>query len=189
MRQCRRNKRLLDLVGRCLQEGSVIEIDGVGRFRLDEQSQIRFEPNGRPRVFLAYAEEDRASVRDIYDALHAADFEPWMDERSLLPGQNWPRSIEHAIDTADFFLACFSHRSSSKRGYFQSELRFALDLANKVPLDDIFLVPVRLEDCAVPKHIERKTQYVDLFPDWNQGMEQLIRMMRQQARQRRERLL
>ncbi|HEX4227450.1 MAG TPA: TIR domain-containing protein [Bryobacteraceae bacterium] len=188
MRQCRRNKRLLDLVGRCLQEGSAIEIDGVGRFRLDEQRQIHFEPNGRPRVFLAYAEEDRSRVRDIYDALHAADFEPWMDERSLLPGQNWPRSIEHAIEATDFFLACFSRRSSSKRGYFQSELRFALDLANKVPLDDIFLVPVRLEVCAVPRHIARKTQYVDLFPDWNQGMDQLVRTMREQERQRREQL-
>lgn len=188
MKQRGRSKRLLQLVGDCLREGSAIEIDGVGRFRLDEQDEIRFEPNGHPRVFLAYAEEDRIRVRDIFDALHAADFEPWMDERNLLPGQNWPRAIERAIETADFFLGCFSRRSTSKRGYFQSELRFALDLANKVPLDDIFLVPLRLEDCTVPRHIERKTQYVDLFPDWNQGIEQLIRMMRQQERQRRQRL-
>ena len=188
MTQRSRRKRLLDLVGDCLREGSAVEIDGIGRFRLDEQNHIHFELNGRPRVFLAYAEEDRAAVRDIYDALHAANFEPWMDERNLLPGQNWPRAIEQAIETADFFLGCFSQRSSAKRGYFQSELRLALDLANEIPLDDIFLVPVRLNECALPRHIAQETQYVDLFPDWNQGIEQLVRMMRHQERQRRERL-
>jgi hypothetical protein len=47
---------------------------------------------------------------------------------------------------------------------------------------------VRLDQCVLPRHIAQKTQYVDLFPDWNQGMEQLIQMMRQQERQRRERL-
>ncbi|MGC2660486.1 MAG: toll/interleukin-1 receptor domain-containing protein [Bryobacteraceae bacterium] len=189
MRQRSRHKRLLDLVGKCLREGVAVEIDGVGRFHLDEQNLIRFLPTGRPRVFLAYAEEDRDMVRDIYDALRAADFEPWMDERNLLPGQNWPRSIERAIESTDFFLGCFSLRSSAKRSFFQSELRIALELANKIPLDDIFLVPVRLNDCAVPRHIAQKTQYVDLFPDCSLGMEQLIRMMRQQERQRRERSL
>jgi hypothetical protein len=166
-----------------------VEIDGIGRFRLDEENHIRFEPTGRPRVFLAYAEEDRTDVRDIYDALQEAGFEPWMDVCNLLPGQNWPRAIEHAIETSDFFLGCFSRRSSSKRGHFQTELRYALELANKVPLDDIFLVPVRLDDCAVPRHISRKTQYVDLFPDWHRGMDQLVGMMREQERQQRARLL
>jgi hypothetical protein len=187
VRQRSRNKRLLELVGRCLREGSAVEIDGIGRFRLDEENRIRFEPTGRPRVFLAHAEEDRANVRTIHDALHSAGFEPWMDVCNLLPGQNWPLAIERAIETSDFFLACFSQRSSSKRGFFQSELRFALDLANKVPLDQVFLVPLRLDQCEVPLHISRKTQYVDLFPDWERGMEQVVSMMREQERQRRKR--
>ena len=111
-----------------------------------------------------------------------------MDQEKLLPGQNWPRAIERAIDVSDFFLGCFSNRSTIKRGHFQSELRYALDLATRVPLEDVFLVPVRLDHCEVPHHIARKTQYVDLFPDWNRGINKLIQMMRLQTLQKNNRL-
>lgn len=179
---------LLQLIGRCLQEGSAIEIDGIGRFSLGPNQQVIFEANESIRVFLAYAEEDREDVKRLYRALQDAGFEPWMDQEKLLPGQNWPRAIERAIDLSDFFLGCFSKRSAIKRGHFQCELRYALDLASRVPLEDVFLVPVRLNECQVPRHIARKTQYVDLFPDWDKGMSQLIKMMRKQILRRNKRL-
>ena len=55
-------------------------------------------------------------------------FDPWLDRKKLLPGQNWPRSIEEAIETSDFFVPCFSHRSVNKKGGFQAEIRYALDM-------------------------------------------------------------
>jgi hypothetical protein len=131
-------------------------------------------------VFLAYAEEDQAQARKLYLELQKAGFEPWMDQENLVPGQNWPRAIERAIELSDFFVGCFSRRSVVKRGHFQCELRYALDLAAKVPLEDIFLVPVRLDDCEVPRQIARKTQYVDLFPNWEAGVERLSKMMLRQ---------
>ena len=67
-----------------------------------------------------------------------------MDERKLLPGQNWPRAIESAIETSDFFLACYSANSVNKKGGFQAEIRYALDCARQIPLEEIFIVPVRL---------------------------------------------
>jgi hypothetical protein len=103
-----------------------------------------------------------------------------MDQENLVPGQNWPRAIERAIELSDFFVGCFSRRSVVKRGHFQCELRYALDLAAKVPLEDIFLVPVRLDECEVPRQIARKTQYVDLFPNWEAGVERLSKMMLRQ---------
>jgi hypothetical protein len=159
----------------------------LGAFGFDEEDRVIFEPNGRIRVFLAYAEEDRTEVRKLYRALREAGFEPWMDQEKLLPGQNWPRAIERAIELSDFFLGCFSRRSAVKRGHFQSELRYALDLATRVPLEDIFLVPVRLNPCEVPRRIARKTQYVDLFPDWDRGVGQLVKMMRWQISQQKRR--
>jgi hypothetical protein len=94
-----------------------------------------------------------------------------------MPGQNWPRAIEDAIDTAQFFVALFSRRSVRKSGGFQAEIRYALDCARRRPLDDVFIVPVRLDDCPVPARIRREIQYIDLFPDWSRGMERLGRMM------------
>ncbi len=80
---------------------------------------------------------------------------------------------------ADYFVAVFSTRSVSKRGQFQSELRYALDCATRQPLDRSFLLPVRLEPCEVPARIVKATQYVDLFPDWNGGARRLRETIRQ----------
>src|SRR3954451_15016209 len=128
-------------------------MDGLGIIRPNSRGGFEFLAETRPKVFLAYVEEDLAAVRDLADALDAAGFNPWLDKRKLLPGQNWPRSIRQAIEVSDFFVPCFSRRSTYKRGTFQCELRYALDCAAEVPLDEIFIVPVRLEDCEVPKRI------------------------------------
>jgi hypothetical protein len=181
-----RGKAVTDLIARCLKEGSTIEIDGLGKFELQNEDVV-FRPSNRIRVFLAYALEDRRMVQLLYDELQNAGFEPWMDTAKLLPGQNWPRAIQRAIEVADFVLINFSHRSVEKRGHFQAELRYALDLANQVPIEDIFLVPVRLSDCEVPREIAERTQYVDLFPDHQAGIQVLTRMMTAQALKRSRR--
>ena len=172
-----RSKVLLQLIDRNLREGASIEIDGLGSFQLDAGGHIRFQPSGRINIFLAYAQEDRPAVRKLYAALQKAGFEPWMDEEKLLPGQNWPRAIERAIDLSQFFIGCFSQRSTIKRGHFQSELRYALELAGRIPSEQIFFLPVRLNDCELPKRIHSRTQYVDLFPDWEHGIATLVEAM------------
>jgi hypothetical protein len=181
-------RALLRLVDRCLREGASIEIDGMGSFLLNAEERVVFEPNSRGRVFLAYAQEDRAEVRKLYNALQRAGFEPWMDQEKLLPGQNWRRAIDRAIDLADFFVGCFSHRSTGKRGHFQRELGYALDVAATVPAEDIFFIPVRLDGCHLPRHIATTVQYVDLFPDWDGGMRTLIKSLRQHWAERKKKL-
>lgn len=168
---------LIDLIQRCLLEGSAIEIDGLGSFDLDANRHVVFRPNGRIGVFLAYAEEDRALVRKLEKSLRRASFEPWMDKQKLLPGQNWPRAIERAIEISDFFIGCFSSRSVLKRGHFQSELRYALEVATRVPLEDTFIIPIRFNECEVPRQISKTLHYVDLFPDWDRGVEALVAAM------------
>lgn len=182
------SKALLQLIDRFLRDGDTIEIDGLGNFRFDESKHVIFEPTGRPQVFLAYAEENRAEVRRLFSALQNAGFEPWMDQERLLPGQNWPLAIERAIDLSDFFIGCFSTRSTAKRGYFQSELEYALGVASRIPLEEIFFLPIRLDECDMPRQIARKVQYVDLFPDWERGVDRLIQAMRYQIKERQKRV-
>jgi hypothetical protein len=159
-----------------------VEVDGLGIFYPDASQRCRFEPSVA-KVFLAYVEEDRHAAECLYNTLEAAGFSPWMDMRKLVPGQNWPRAIEAAIETADFFVACFSSRSVNKRGGFQAEIRYALDCARRIPLDDIFVVPVRLDPCRVPRAVQRELQYIDLFPNWDQGVRRLISALRRRTRQ------
>ena len=170
-----------DIVRQCLAEGKSVEIDGLGAFRPDGQSGFRFVPRTLPAVFVAYVQEDAALADRLFDGLEAAGVAPWMDRRKLLPGQNWPRSIEEAIETSDFFVACFSHNSVGKKGGFQAEIRYALDCARRLPLDRIYLIPVRLDDCRVPRSIQRELQYMDLFPDWERGLSRLVSVMRREV--------
>jgi hypothetical protein len=172
-----------------LNEGQEVEIEGLGLFRPRGDGEFDFVAETKPRLFLAYAAEDLTAVRMLYDSLLSAGCQPWLDKEKLLPGQNWPRSIERAISMSDFFLPCFSKRSANKPGGFHSEMRYALDCASRLPLDDIFIMPVRLDDCQVPDRITAQIQYVDLFPDWRHGFERLMSSMRSEMRHRRRQSL
>jgi hypothetical protein len=46
------------------------------------------------------------------------------------------------------------------------------------------VIPVRLEECQVPRRISDQVQYVDLFPDWGKGVERLAKAIQRTARER-----
>jgi hypothetical protein len=169
---------VLKILQRALDRGQIVEIAGYGSFRADAEGRYEFAPENRANIFIAYVEEDLAHARHLRDALTDAGFAPWLDKDQLLAGQNWPRAIERAIDLSDAFIACLSTRSLAKRGTFQSELRYALDCANRMPLEESFLLPVRFDNCTVPHTIAKHVQYVDLFPDFDRGFRQLQRALK-----------
>lgn len=169
------------IVRKALATGVTVEIDGLGSFR-KSASGYTFDPGKQPKVFIAYAHEDSASAGRLFEELTAAGFEPWMDSRKLLPGQNWARAIQNALETSDFTIGCYSRQSVRKKGGFQTEIRYALEAARRLPLDEVFLLPVRLDACSVPLEVSRLIQYVDLFPDWQQGLNQLLAIIHQQTR-------
>jgi EAL domain-containing protein (putative c-di-GMP-specific phosphodiesterase class I) len=119
------------------------------------------------RIFLSYARQDKNRVADLHRRLSAAGFRPWVDMENLLPGKLWEPTIQRAIRDADFFVACVSS-NSQKRGFLQKEIKNALDIWQEKLPDDIYLIPVRLEDCKVPEDLSA-FQWVNLFePDgWN----------------------
>jgi hypothetical protein len=175
---------LLQLIDQRLRQGDCIQIDGMGSFQR-EGERVVFQATGNPMVFLAYAQEDRSKVKKLFRYLKNAGANPWMDCQTLLPGQNWPRAVNQAIDLSDFFIACFSSNSVSKRGHFQSELAYALDVAAQFPNDEVFFIPVRLDNCEMPSSVMSTTQYVDLFPAWNRGFQKLIAAIRRHHASRR----
>ena len=178
-------EQIAAIILNCLKEGKPVEIEGFGTFHPDAEGSFRFAALDTPRVFVAYASEDYQKAEAIYDALLAAGCNPWMDRKNLQAGQNWPRLIESVIEASDFCVACMSTNSVRKRGGFQSELRFALDIARRLPLDDSFLIPVRLDECHVPSRVTREWQYIDFFPDWSKGLNRLTQAITHQWGKRR----
>jgi hypothetical protein len=171
-------QQVCELVRRYLQRGKSVHIDGLGVFEPDGNGSYAFIPDAAQKVFIAYAEEDLEAAERLYIGLESEGFRPWLDRRKLRPGRNWPGAIERAIEISDYVIACFSANSVRKRGHFQSELRFALQCAAKMPVDDIYLIPVRLDDCTVPESIRRQLQYVDMFPNWEEGQRRVLDALR-----------
>jgi hypothetical protein len=132
------------------------------------------------RVFIAHASEDKSRALELYDWLQRKGVEPWLDKKSLIPGQDWKLEIDNAVRSSHVVLVCLSGNSVTKEGYFQKELRRALDVAEEKPEGAVFIVPVRLEPCECPSRLA-SLHWVDLFGDT--GHADLFRALDFRARQ------
>lgn len=117
------------------------------------------------KVFLSYASQDKLLVRELSRRLVGEGWiDTWQDEKNLLPGQDWRVKIEEAVEDADVVIICLSNHSVSKEGHVQKELRYAREIALEKPEDAIFLIPLRLDECEVPRGL-RFYQWVDYFDE------------------------
>lgn len=116
----------------------------------------------KPRLFLSYAREDVDRVTQLYDDLMDAGYHPWMDTKDIVAGERWEHSIWKAVRNADFVLACLSTRSVGKRGFLQKELKRVLSIWEEKLEDDIYLIPIRLDECIVPENLA-DFQWLNLF--------------------------
>jgi hypothetical protein len=123
------------------------------------------------KVFLCHASEDKPAIRQLHEKLLREGFYVWLDEKSLLPGQDWKQEISKAVRNSDIVVICLSKMSINKAGFVQKEIRYALDVADEKPENQIFLIPVRLEECHVPERLKDK-QWVDLFAET--GFDRLV---------------
>ena len=121
------------------------------------------------RVFLCHSSQDKPIVRELYQRLNAEGWiDPWLDEEKLLPGQAWDLEIEKALEVSDAVIVCLSNHSTTKEGYIQKELRFVLDVADEKPEGTIFVIPLRLESCLLPRRL-KMWHYLDFFPSDRQN--------------------
>ena len=133
--------------------------------------------NLKTRVFLSYAREDLEKARQLYNDLKHERIEVWWDRVDLLPGQDWEAEIAQAIRESSYFLALLSSKSLSKRGYVQKELKMALDVLDEFPPSEIYIIPARLDSCVPYEKKLRNLHYADLFPSYDEGLKQILRVL------------
>ncbi len=115
-------------------------------------------------IFLCHANEDKPRVSIFYQRLKKDGLNPWLDKENLLPGQHWREVIAKTIKKSSFIIIFLSKTAVSKRGYVQKEFKLALDVLAEIPEDQIFIIPVRLEDCEIPEQF-KDIHFVDLFDE------------------------
>jgi hypothetical protein len=153
-----------------------------GRIKISQKKAVRPKKvhTSSLKVFLSYAREDIASAQRLYDNLRAEGADVWFDKYSLVPGQNWETEIVQAIRGSRFFLALLSAKSVNKKGYVQKEIKQALDVLDEYPETGIFLIPVRLDNCKPTYEKLRHLQWVDMFPDWDDGLAHILKALKSQ---------
>lgn len=167
-----RISQLDDRVKRQLERKCILHNDAVFSSAFTEFIQRQMtETEAKALVFLSYAREDEGKVEHLYQQLSDAGFKPWMDRKDILPGEMWKSRIRKAIQETDFFLVCLTDNSVSKRGFIQKEIKDALDIWREKLDSDIYLIPVRLEQCSIPESL-RDFQWVNLFE--KDGWTQLV---------------
>lgn len=124
------------------------------------------------QIFLSYSRHDGEQVEKVYDELLSRRFRPWMDTKDIFAGEEWKKSIRRAIRKSDFFVACLSKNAVGKRGFLRTEIQDALEIWKEKREDDIYLIPVRLDDCEIPENLQH-LQWVDLFAQ--DGLSRLVK--------------
>lgn len=127
------------------------------------------------QIFLSYAREDEEKVANLYQKLCDAGFTPWMDTKDIQGGEKWESCIKRAIKACDFFVACLSLKSLPKRGILREEQEFALNLQQAKDDGAIFTIPLRLEECPLPRHLN-ELQCIDYFE--SDGFERLVKTLK-----------
>ncbi|MBN1189361.1 MAG: toll/interleukin-1 receptor domain-containing protein [Dehalococcoidales bacterium] len=103
------------------------------------------------KVFISYVHENIDLARKLFMQLKTIpNIEPWLDKECISPGLRWRPAIRKEIRESRFFIALISKRCATKRGFFQTEMKEALDILSEFPEDQIFIIPVRLENCDIP---------------------------------------
>jgi CheY-like chemotaxis protein len=143
---------MISTVAKCMGDNAV----GIKLPQVDPREKIQ--------IFISYARDDQEKAHAIFTLLSHEGYSPWMDTERLLPGQDWKLEIMHAIESSQFFIACFSNNSVTKEGYVQKELKIALDILDEKPFSTIYIIPIRFEDCVAPIKF-KKLHWFDMFAD------------------------
>jgi hypothetical protein len=102
-------------------------------------------------IFISYSHVDQPFVDHLVLVMKRSGVATWYDRESLRPGRKWEDVIEDAIPASRVFLTCISAAGLDKRGYFHVEQQLATRAALRVPSDQLFVIPILLGDCDIPR--------------------------------------
>jgi predicted Zn-ribbon and HTH transcriptional regulator len=149
---------------------------------LKKRESSSFNIKDETIVFVSYVREDyEAANRLCIDLKNAnLNLEPWIDT-GILVGQNWEHEINKAIQASRYFIPLISLKAVEKGGYTKKEFEYALKVIKETQerqKQKIIVIPARINDCKIPYSQLEKIQYVDLFPDWKEGFEKILKAIK-----------
>jgi hypothetical protein len=131
-----------------------------------------------PKVFICYAREDAEIAKRLYNDLKSLGIDTWIDTVDLLPGEKWEEKIFKVINKdSDYFIALLSNKAISSEGFFHKELKKATERLEGFPESKIFIIPIRIDDCTSYNETLKSLHRVDLFPSYEDGFWNILRVL------------
>ena len=125
--------------------------------------------NEPPAVFLSYSRSDRQFALRLAEDLKNAGMRLWLDQRDIIPGDQWDRAVENALTDCLCVVVILSPSSVNSRNVLD-EVSFALEKSKQI-------VPVLYRDCEVPFRL-RRIQHQDFRGDYARALKGLFRTLR-----------
>jgi hypothetical protein len=148
------------------------------------------ENNNKKTIFISYSHKDVEAANRLLADLKEVDdadnpqLELFLDKESLLAGQDWKYVIDKAIKNTQYFVILLSKNSIESNTYVQEELKVAKEIATEHKESKIFIIPIRLDECQILEPIQN-LHTVDLFPNWKEGFERILKAMAIETKPRR----
>jgi tetratricopeptide (TPR) repeat protein len=89
-------------------------------------------------VFISYASENKAVADAVCATLESRQIRCWIAPRDILPGRNYPESIEQAIEASRIVVVVFSQHAADSRDV-RSEIHLAFQ-------QELMIIPFRIEE-------------------------------------------
>ena len=114
----------------------------------------------------------------LTEVLRADGFAAWIAAEDLIGGEQRKVAIRRVIGTSRAVVVCLSAESARGRDAANWQIKIALEVADEFGEDDIFVIPVRFDECELPGRLSELTP-VDLFQQ--NGYTRLVRAIRTSA--------
>jgi uncharacterized RDD family membrane protein YckC len=105
-------------------------------------------------VFISYAMEDKPIADAICATLESRKIRCWIAPRDIIPGQNYPSAIIHAINESKIIIVVFSSKANQSP-HIMSEVQRAFN-------NEIVIIPFRIENVEPSESM----QYFLSTPHW-----------------------
>lgn len=156
------NKQRVMLV----EEKNLIDMEIISMY----ESYIDSNKLNSIKVFLSHSSVDKPKVISIALDLQKRGISSWLDAFDILPGESIISKINDGLTECNFVLL-FLSKNSVKSNWVKKEWESIL--WDEVNNDKIKIIPIKLDDCEIPKILQTK-KYIDFSYDYDTGLFMII---------------
>ena len=126
------------------------------------------------RLFISYSHKDSELVTSIVRKLALSGYKIWMDDKDIVPGDNYILKIAEGVHRSDVYVI-FLTKASTDSNYVTAELSYAVKRAIEEP--QFKIIPILLEKVSIPDIISH-LDYIDATSISSSVIHQINRMLR-----------